>query len=376
MSEFGNPFAVLSHQCVWKQALLASAIFGSALVSVSPAWAQADNTPNMLEEIVVTAQKRSQNLQDVPVAVSAISGNTLAAANITNASDISRLVPSISFFATSGAVQPFLRGIGTPVSVIGSENSVATYIDGVYMVRVPPALLQLNSVERLEVLKGPQGTLFGRNASGGLINVVTRTPSETPTMNGSIGYGNYSTLRMNIYGSTGLGGGVAMDVSAMSVHQADGWGKNRFTGADWGTEDTKAIRAKLRWDGGDTKVTIAGDYSHSRNDFLAHSQYLPSGVRRGYDLPPYGLQAVLPLYDISTNIAPLSTVKAWGVSATIEQDLSFAKITNITAYREDTSFLRFDADFSEQDNLGADLYGKVKQFSNEFQLASLSSSKI
>nr|WP_281377835.1 TonB-dependent receptor [Sphingobium subterraneum] len=352
----------------------------SSALTVQPAIAQSapgsDADRTVLEDIVVTAQKRSQNLQDVPVAVSAVSSAMLESANVTNATDISRLVPSISFFNTSGAVQPFLRGVGSPISLVGAENSVATYIDGVYMVRVHPALLELTNIERVEVLKGPQGTLFGRNASGGLVHIVTRTPTGEPSGKFSVGYGNYDTLRASAYASLGLAEGLALDVAGVTLYQRDGWGTNRFTGEDWGKQNTKAVRGKLHWQGDGTSLDLTADYSSTHHDFLAHSQYLPGGVRRGYDLPPYGLQPILPFYDISTNDRPLAKEKAWGLSGKLMQELPFAQFSSITAYRKDDSLIVFDADFSEQDNLAADLFGKVKQFSQEFQLASLSSSKV
>ncbi|KQX23553.1 hypothetical protein ASD39_07010 [Sphingomonas sp. Root50] len=346
------------------------------LPSLASAQAADADDNDGLQEIVVTAQKRSQNLQDVPVSVSAVDGTALASANITSANDLGRLVPSLTIFATSGSVQPFLRGIGNPGSLVGNEASNAVYIDGVYLVRVPSTLLQLNSIARVEVLKGPQGTLFGRNASGGLIHVVTRDPSQTPVIEGSIGYGNYQTTRASIYASTGLAEGLAIDVSGLLIDQGEGWGKNVVDGRDWGRENTKAIRSKLRWEAGDeTTITLTGDYNRSNNDFIAQSQYLP-GVQRGYDLPPFGLQPRLGFYDIEANDTPVSRSRNWGVSGKLEQDLSFATLTSITAYRRDKSFITFDSDFGRQNLLRADLFGRVRQISQELQLASREGSSI
>ena len=301
-----------------------------ATLATSPSHAQeADNAAvaaqsTSLEEIVVTAQRRSENLQDVPVAVSAIGGESLASANITNASELGRLVPALTVFTTTGAVQPFLRGIGNPGSLIGNESSVAVYLDDVYMARVPPALLQLSSVQRVEVLKGPQGTLFGRNASGGLLHVVTRTPSETAAFEASIGYGNYDTIRGSLYATTGIAEGLAFDVAAMTTHQGDGWGDNVGNGRDWGKEFTQAIRTKLRWQPGDTTtIDLSADYTRSNTDLIAQSQFLP-GTPRGYELPPYGLQPLLGFYDIEADSQPVYNTTAWGLSGKATQELSFA----------------------------------------------------
>lgn len=347
-----------------------------ATMAASPSYAQdVDNATTAaqstaLEEIVVTAQRRSENLQKVPVAVSAIGGEALASANITNASELGRLVPALTVFTTTGAVQPFLRGIGNPGSLIGNESSVAVYVDDVYMARVPPALLQLSSVERVEVLKGPQGTLFGRNASGGLLHVITRTPSESPAFEASVGYGNYNTIRGSIYATTGIAQGLALDISAMTTHQGDGWGRNVGNGRDWGKEFTQAIRTKLRWQpGSTTTIDLSADYTRSETDLIAQSQFLP-GTPRGYELPPYGLQPLLGFYDIEADSQPKYNTTAWGVSGKVTQELSFADLISITAYREDKSLGVFDSDYSRQPFLLGELYGRVKQFTQEIQLSS------
>ena len=209
-----------------------------------------------LEEIVVTAQRRGENLQRVPIAVSAVSANSLASAGITNAADLGRVVPTLSVFTTTGAVQPFLRGVGTPSSLQGYESSVAIYLDDTYIPRVPPSLLELSSIERVEVLKGPQGTLFGRNASGGLLHIVTRDPSPDPVLQASVGYGSFQTFRATLYASTSVTPNLSIDVAGLINDQAQGWGRNVTTNGEWGKDHTRAIRSKLKW----TPFNAAGFY--------------------------------------------------------------------------------------------------------------------
>jgi iron complex outermembrane receptor protein len=358
-------------------AALAMSLLNLAAAAVS-AQTTADSTSDLatdppgeraLEEIVVTAQKREQNLQDVPISVSVVSGAALASANITNAADLARVVPALNIFTTSGAVQPFLRGIGNPGSLQGNESSVAVYLDDVYLSRVPPSLLELNSIERVEVLKGPQGTLFGRNASGGLLHIVTAEPSEDTVVRGSLGYGNFETYRGTLYASTGLAPGIAVDVSAL-IEDQQGWGRNVATGQEWGQDNTKAVRGKLRWEASSgTTVSLSADYSRSRNDFLATSQY-QYGIQRGYSRPPYGLQPRLGFYDIEADSHPLNIEEAWGVALRVELELPFATFASISAYRRDDNFAVFESDFTRQSDLRADLSGFSKQFSQEFQLSS------
>lgn len=329
-----------------------------------------------LEEIVVTAQRRSENLQKVPVSVSAVTSSALASAGIRNGADLGRIVPSLSVFTTSGAVQPFLRGVGTPSSLQGYESSVAVYVDDTYISRVPPSLLELSSIARVEVLKGPQGTLFGRNASSGLIRIITRDPSQDPVLEGSVGLGNYGTFRGSVYASTGIAPNLAIDVSGLITNQANGWGHNFGTGRDWAKDTTKAVRVKLKWEPTPTtSVTFTGDYTHSRNSFIANSQY-NYGPQRGYSEQPYGLQPRRGFYDIEADDAPLVIEENYGFAGKIAQDLSFATLSSITTYRKDTGYNVFDSDFSGQHFLRADLYGFTKTFTQEFQLASRKSSSL
>lgn len=334
----------------------------------------ADDRSAGLQDIVVTAQRRGENLQRVPISVSAVTGEALANSGITNAADLGRVVPALAVFTTSGAVQPFLRGVGTPSSLQGYESSVAVYLDDTYISRVPPSLLELSSIERVEVLKGPQGTLFGRNASSGLLHIVTRDPSQDPVLRGSVGYGNFQTFRATVYASAGLAPNLAIDVAGLINDQAQGWGRNVATGRDWGRDNTKTVRSKIKWTPTPTTtILLSGDYTHSRNDFLATSQYVYVGPRRGNSQPPYGLQQRLGFYDIEADASPSTVEENYGFSGKIAQEFEFATLSSITTYRKDTGYNVFDADFTAQPYLRADLNGFTKTFTQEFQLASAKS---
>jgi len=172
-----------------------------------------------LEEIVVTAQRRSERLQDVPIAVSAASAARLDAVNIQSSQDLVLITPGLTIPQTSGYTQPHIRGVGTSANGPGIENPVATYIDGVYIASAPGSLLTLNNIDRIEVLKGPQGTLFGRNSTGGLIQVITKDPNETPSLAANVGYGNYQDVTTDLYATAGLGRNLAADVALRYEHQ-------------------------------------------------------------------------------------------------------------------------------------------------------------
>src|SRR5690606_27504801 len=136
---------------------------------------EAAESAGQLQEIVVTAQRRSESAQDVPISISAFSGDKLEAGGVTSALELGHVDPSVKTNFNQGVAFPCLRGIGNiAAGVVGNESSVAMYLDDFYYTRLFSSILELNSVDRVEVLKGPQGTLFGRNASGGAIQVFTR----------------------------------------------------------------------------------------------------------------------------------------------------------------------------------------------------------
>ena len=137
------------------------------------------NAPAAVEEIVVTAQRRQENLQRVPVTVTAITAGAISRANIESTTSLQQVTPGLTWSVANRSSLPYIRGIGTADGSIGNESSVAMYVDGVYIDNSVASTLELNNIERVEVLKGPQGTLFGRNATGGLIQIITKQPSQT-----------------------------------------------------------------------------------------------------------------------------------------------------------------------------------------------------
>src|SRR5262249_35329827 len=166
-----------------------SCMFSSQLFAQATADSEAGTTRTVaLEEIVVTAQRKAENLQKVPIAVVAFDESALERANVTNIADLKSIAPSLNFMAEAAWAQPTLRGIGTAATGPGIESAVATYIDGVYQASMIGGASDFNNVKAVEVINGPQGTLFGRNATGGLIQIRTLDPSHTFGGSVSAGY--------------------------------------------------------------------------------------------------------------------------------------------------------------------------------------------
>jgi iron complex outermembrane receptor protein len=289
-----------------------------------------------LAEIVVTAQKRSQNLQKVPIAIVAASGDDLTLKGITNTLQLVTMAPGLNIRTTAGAFQPSIRGIGTSSNVV--ENPVALYIDGVYFPQQREGFRQLDDVEQVAVLKGPQGTLFGRNATGGVIQITTRAPSQDFQGNAHVEIDNYATVRGGFYVSGGLGEGAAASLSASYATQGKGWGDNLTNGHDtFRIKHDFSIRGKLRFEPGpDTSITLIGDYA-DKSQLTNSFQPYP-----GTSLVFAGTGPLTSVYDSYAGADGFTKFGGGGVSATIEQELPFARLVSISAFRKGQAEYQFD----------------------------------
>ncbi|MDB5434965.1 MAG: TonB-dependent receptor [Phenylobacterium sp.] len=203
--------------------------------------------PSTVGELVVTAQKRAENLQDVPIAITALSGQQLKDLHVTNILDLNGLSPSLSIKTDDNAANPkiFIRGVGLNDFNPNTATPVGIYVDGVYIGSPLAQMGQFFDVDRIEVLRGPQGTLYGRNTTGGAINVVTRRPTQSFTGDASVEYGNFNTV--NVEG--GVGGPLIKDVLAFRLAGAgtwdDGFMLNRLTGDHGNNQDRWSLRGSL-----------------------------------------------------------------------------------------------------------------------------------
>lgn len=317
-----------------------------------------------LEEIVVTAQKRKERLQDVPIAVAAVNAAMLAKAGVNQMTDLRVSVTGLNSVETASYFTPRLRGIGSSALGPGIENAVATYIDGVYMASAQSALLSLNNIEQVEVLKGPQGTLFGRNATGGLIQITTREPTADPSADIRLEYANYDTITASAYVSGGITDGITADLAVRDSHQGKGWGVNEYNGKDvWKTDQDTAVRSKLVIRPGDTtKITLIGDYARKRGSTVVYT------VAPGKVSPYTGTVSDLTGYNTDTNINPYLSGWNWGVSGKLEQELGDLTLMSLSAFRKSRYSFQFDLDYTAAN--GQEIYptDQGKTFSQEIQL--------
>jgi iron complex outermembrane receptor protein len=207
-----------------------------------------------IDEITVTAQRREQNLQVVPLAVSAFDISQISVRQIDEVKDIGQNIPNLqTYTVTAGAQALQLHSRGASVQNPGfnvSESPVGIYLDDVYFGRLASVNLDLSDVERIEVLRGPQGTLYGRNTIAGAVKIITRTPGDDSWATGSLGIGNYETTKLaGSFGGPIEEGALAASISAIYDKRDAGWQNNPITGSDPGEYKNKAARAKLHWYG-------------------------------------------------------------------------------------------------------------------------------
>ena len=328
-----------------------------------------------LNTIIVTATRRAQALAEVPVAVSAVTAESLARSGVSDIRQLNQLAPSLLVSSTTSeaSTSARIRGVGTVGDNPGLESSVAVFIDGVYRVRNGAGLNELGDIERIEVLRGPQGTLFGRNASAGLINVITKKPSFDLGAAAEFTYGNYDYLR--------LGGHVTGPIVAETLaarldgvySKRDGFLKDPVTGIEMNDRDRYLLRGQLLFTpNDDLEVRFIADYAKN-DEHCCGATYQPT-VETLVD-PATGalttrpnpfvplLESLGARYNFDTfdrEIAvtpgrnPASPTTDWGLSLQADWDLGFGNLTSITAYRNYKSLLYGDTDFTNVDILYRD----------------------
>ena len=217
---------------------------------------------NLIEEVIVTATKTEKTLQEVPVAVSVVSGDTIEKANIIDILDLKAVVPSLDTRQRTTSTQStfFIRGFGNGDYNQGIEPSVAVFIDGIYRSKMQSQISDLPLIERIEVLRGPQSTLFGKNATAGVINVVTKKPSFEKSGFLSTTIGNYNSKLVKVYSTGPLNETVAYSFS-LGSNQSDGYTDNITTGNDVNNRDRSNMRAELLFDpSSDLSIRLTVDY--------------------------------------------------------------------------------------------------------------------
>ena len=302
-----------------------------------------EDNPTGLEEIVVTAQRRSEAMVDVPISITALSAQQLTTAHVQNLGDISQLTPSLRFDNTSGFFQPTIRGIGTGVTTSGGGSNVGIYIDGFYSPNPLAADFQLLNVTSVQVLEGPQGTLFGHNTTGGAILVTTPDPSTDPRADIKVSYGSFNAQRYQAYATTGLGQAVAMNVEGV-LSKSNGFLTNILDDDDHvGAYQDWTVRTALKIAFSD-KVSVLARYTDSRerdptavltNSNTDTTINLTTGMPWGIQTPTVpGLYTTHP-NSVANDLPTYLTSSTDIAQMTIKADLNVADLTSYSQWRRE-----------------------------------------
>lgn len=349
----------------------------------------------MIEEIIVTAQKREENLQDTPVSVTAFTGDAIEALGFRQSVDITAQTPNFSVGypnGDTGVPAPFIRGVGLNDFGVLNQGPVAAYADETYISSNAAQIFQLLDVERVEVLRGPQGTLYGRNATGGAVNFVSRKPTREWDGWVRAGYGDWDMTKFE-----GAWGGPLGDTTAFRAAflktDSDGWMKNRFTGNDQNGMDEFAWRVLLEtqptdnlnllfnvrggktesdavqyrhlgvWDAGGNMCPNADILAGLCVDIFGYSEEAPYTTLNGVDVP------ATPDYDEGNyDFEARNDTEFWGVSLTVDWTIGEYILTSITSFDDMEDFRPEETDDGPNDILTGELAVDQESFSQEVRI--------
>ncbi|MDG2530925.1 TonB-dependent receptor [Caulobacter endophyticus] len=325
------------------QAILAPLAVGEGAPRTDPSAALA-------EDVIVTAQRRRERHQDVPIALSVVGQDQLARRGARDLSDLAGATPSLSIAGFTGGNASNLvsiRGVAGQVLPIGSGQPVAIYLDGVYLSRPDAAFFGLDDVERIEVLRGPQGALYGRNATAGAVNIITRSPGEAVQGGGEIRIGNLEAISAR--GS--IGGPLSERLSAGlsgSYLRHDGAIRNTVTGDRLNARDARTLRGRLRYRSADRRfeAVLSGDLTRDRATPVFKNAYAPSGAFIGLGDPAVFAS------DAASQARTLRRTGNDGLSLTLtHRPLETLELVSVTSWRDLDSTVTYDADASAAPSL-------------------------
>lgn len=342
-----------------------SAMPAFAQDAAAPVETQAEEAQGYDGEIVVTARRREETLRDVPIAITAFTGEQLEASGALDITDIASTTPNVTLEVSRGTnstLSAFIRGVGQQDPVAGFEAGVGIYLDDVYLNRPQAAVLDIYDVERIEVLRGPQGTLYGRNTIGGAIKYVTRRLGDQPSFKLRGTYGSYNQIDGVVSASAPIGNTGLRVGAAYARLTRDGFGENLTNGAENYDKDLWAARGTIEFEpSASAFFRISGDYTKDTSQ--------PRGGHRLIPGIATGAPVLDNVYDTRAGLtSPAQEVEAWGVTGLIElKPADWLTFRSITSYRKDDSATPIDFDSLPAVQVDVPAFYNNKQFSQEAQ---------
>lgn len=337
-----------------------------ALPDAAPANpAAATDTPVMLENIIVVAPARAQALQDIPISITSVTAEALHSMGVASIEDLALTTPSLTISGRVGNFTPVIRGVGTSTNNGGTESAVAVYIDGAYIPSIAGMKFSFNNIERIDVLKGPQGTLYGRNATGGVLDIVTREPTAKPTLIAGLRFDDYQTAEQSVYGSIGLLQNLNGDLAVFHSDQSQGYGRNQTTGRETYDGDETGVRSSLLWTpAAQTRVRLSGDYINVDSTKGVQRQ-VQEGART-----LVGGGALADFYDTNSDVDPFYRVEGGGLALRLDHAFADLQLLGVSAFRDGRSNIYIDPDASPIPIVDVDIREDNRSFSQTLQLQS------
>jgi iron complex outermembrane receptor protein len=332
----------------------------------------AEPDTSVLGEIIVTAQKRSESAENVPISIATVSGAALQTLGVPDVTSLPQVVPGLRIDFSGAFSQPTIRGVGSALLGPGLSSNVATYVDGIIRPSSLTNNIQFDDISSINVLKGPQGTLFGRNATGGAILINTNDPTFDPRVRGHVAYSSYHTVDMALSGSTGFTDTLAGSIS-LAKTQSDGFIHNVFTGGDAGQYSNYGIRAKLLYTPTDSAAFLFS-YEHlnsSDNRATALNNY--SGWSDG---ALFGANAPSNRGTVANDFPSFAKASSDAGSIKATFDFNWATLTSYTGGQWEHDVNSSDIDGSSAPIVGVDWRILDRTFSQEFDLGSSKSDSL
>ena len=353
-----------------------------ALAGLAPALASAAESL-ALEEVVVTATKQASTIDSTPAAISAVTAERLGPGGIQDIRDLAVSVPNLSVGDQFGVNRTFIRGVGMTSIDLGADGAVAFLQDGAMIARPSAQLGSFFDLEQVEVLRGPQGTLYGRGATAGVVNMVTRKPSEELEGYARLTAGNYSAYTVEAAVGGPISGDKVMGRIALKIDERDGYGQNKFTGSEIDDRDAYAVRGSMHWQPSDAVgVTLLGEYfDEEDNNYAFHyfgttvvpEDQLAHNLLGGRTIFDYyadrGRKA--DLRNIYSDEEPINDRNGLAFSLLMDWQMNDAwALKSVTAWRDFERFTRDDLDVSDVWMFGQNNYIEESEtLSQEFTLS-------
>jgi iron complex outermembrane receptor protein len=358
----------------------ASAAGAAQAIGAAPA-----DKPGTVEAVVVTARRIAEPLQKTPISITAFTAHDLVVRNVTDLSRIAAYTPNLVFdrgtgdTGSSNTAQIFIRGIGQSDFLFTTDPGVGVYIDGIYLPTSVGALMNLDDVKQVEVLKGPQGTLFGQNTVGGAINITTRAPADRFGGDASVTLGNYATRFFTGTVNLPLASDLLTSLSFSSQNE-NGYVKRPSDNSTEGDVDEQVVRGQVLWTPtSDFSLRLIGDYTQEREHAIPEVELgvntsapvlsLWNALVGGPAGTPYTPASISPDPNVDFGTGPnYSDLTVWGVSATASWRLGNATLKSISSFRRQDAAFGIDTDHSAVTYVFQTVADRQDQFSQEFQL--------